>query len=112
MSGEQQLKQMIHVDEAIFLLIIYKPFFLEVTVIFFFHISYILNTNVVILSVRHCTIALSNCSTAFFANSVSANDLSSQSVTMICTFIICAVTELTATACHISIHGSGGTFYL
>jgi hypothetical protein len=36
MSGEQQLKQMIHADEAIFLIIIYKPFFLEVTVIFFF----------------------------------------------------------------------------
>jgi len=81
MSGEQQLKQMIHVDEAIFLLIIYKLFFLEVTVIFFLPVTQtILNANMVIVSVRHCTIALSNCSTAFFASSVSASDLSSQSV--------------------------------
>jgi hypothetical protein len=60
MSGEQQLKQMIHMDEAaIFLVIIYKLFFLEVTVSFSLHVPQtILNANMVILSVRHCTIAL------------------------------------------------------
>ena len=81
MSGEQQLKQMICVDEAIFLLIIYKIFFLELIVSFFLHVPHnVLNANMVILSVKHCTIALSNCSTAFFASNVSASDLSSQSV--------------------------------
>jgi len=66
MSGEQQLKQLIHLDEAIFLIIIWKQFFLELTVRFYLHVPQtILNANMVILSVRHCTIALSNCGMAF-----------------------------------------------
>jgi hypothetical protein len=48
MSGEQQLQQIIHLDEAIFLLINYKLFFMEFTISFYHHVPQtILNANMV-----------------------------------------------------------------